>query len=154
MVSRGPTLTFFFIGLIVFVGVMILIYDPNWGLYNSFLTANGATPDNAYTQAFVNELNSSQNNMGTLAGSYQQSGWAGISSGAQGIVSGVWTTLVIGFDSMKSLSSLPTLFQNLFNSTSSILQIPAIIIWIVSTVLVVFLASKIIKALRGQIDDV
>lgn len=151
--ARGPTLTFFLIGIVVFVGVMLLIYEPNYGLYNNFLIDNNRTPDNTYTQAFVGNLSSTQGGINTLQTNYSDSSWHSVVQTTNGILSGVLSTLIIGFEAMRTLSQIPVFFTTLFNSMSGMLFIPTIISWIIVTVIVIYLASKFIQALRGTINE-
>jgi hypothetical protein len=154
MASRGPSLTFFFIGLIVFVGVMLLIFDPQVGLYSNFLTANGATPDNAYTSAFVHNLNTSKGELTGLSNNFQGQGQQSVAQSGINIVNGVFSTLAIGFGAIGTLALLPSYFTEIFGGISSMLGIGGTIIaWMIITVAGIFLINKFIKALRGQIDD-
>lgn len=154
MVARGPSLTFFFIGLLVFVGVMLLIYQPQLGLYDGFLTANNVTPDNAYTNTFIGNLTNAQNDLNGMSNSFQNKGGKSVVQLGLNVVSGIYSTLAIGFGAIGTLVSLPEFATAIFTSMTSMLFIPTAIVSIVVAIIGIFLISKFIKALRGQIDDV
>lgn len=150
-VSRGPSMTWFMIGIVVFVGVVALVYEPHWGIYNNFMADNGGTAVNSqYSSAYQNITAVS----GNLSLWQENLTINSITSVPLALASAVMNTFAIGFSAIRTFSQLPNFFNSIFNVIQTTIGIPAALLWIISSVVTIYFASKFVKGLRGTIDDI
>lgn len=147
--AKGPTLTFLIIGVIVFIGVMLLVYSDSYGMYNNLMNDNGKVINAEYASKY-NNLTSQQGSLTTLSGDYS----------ASSIIEGIWSlpntflsAINIGLVTIGMLAKIPLYVIFIINIIGSTLQIPQPLIWVVITVITVFVASMLIKSKRGTLVE-
>ena len=144
--GKGTNLTFFLIGMVVFVGVIWLIFSS----YSGFMKANSRTIDPNYVSSYQSIIDQNDS-LSAFSQSYAN-------KTSTSIVEAGWNTLVstvsVGISAISSLMTIPKMFQDIFTVLEDKLNIPPAIMWMVSLIVTIFVFSKIIKAWRGQIDEV
>lgn len=149
-VARGPSLSFFMIGIIVFVGVIMLVYSPNWGIYNNFMQANNGSIDSNYASAY-NNITSSVNDINSFGKDVTMKSFQSILQEAPGQI---LNTFAIGFSAIRTFTQLPDFFSKIMSTVSTVLHIPDPILWMVTSIVAIFVAAKFIKSMRGVVDDI
>lgn len=147
--SRGPNLTWVMIGVVVFVGVMSLIYSSDWGIYNNFMTDNGQSISSEYRTLYGN-LTGQKDDLGGFASDFSD---FSIKSTVVGAGSAILSTLNIGMNAIRLLGNAPNYVLSIFTVAGKALHIPEPLSWMITTIIIIFLAAKLIKALRGQSDE-
>jgi hypothetical protein len=147
--AKGPTLTFLIIGVVVFMGVMLLVYSDKYGMYNNLMNDNGKVINAEYASKY-NNLTSQQGSLTTLSGDYS----------ASSIIEGLWslpntffTAINIGLTTIGMLAKIPLYIIFIVNIIGSTLQIPQPLIWVAITVTTIFAASMLIRAKRASIVE-
>jgi hypothetical protein len=149
-VSRGPGLTWFAIGLVVFIGVIVLLYNPEYGLYPTFLQANGVSPSGQYDSTY-NNITANIADIDTWTSGFTFKSFFSTLLQMPGIV---LNSFAIGFSAIRTFTQVPLFFNSMFNTLQETLHIPAILSWMIVTIVAIYFASKFIKAMRGTIDDI
>ena len=144
--GAGPNLTYLLIGIIVFAGVTALIYSS----YSQFLAANQQAVDPLYASAY-NNITGSQGNLTNFAQSYKF-GSQSIAQTLSSIPTGIFATIVLGVNLITSLVAIPDFILSFVNAIHSIVPIPEPLIWMITTIIGIYVASLIIKAVRGTVD--
>lgn len=149
--GMNTTLTMMLIGVVIFIGVMLLIYSHDWGIYNNFMADNQQIIDPVYANAYDN-LTSQQNDVTAFSDSYSFSA-KGILSNLGNLPQNIFATLVLGATAIMSLTAIPGYIVNILGVISDTLHVPDPIVWMITTIIGIFVAGLIIKAIRGNITE-
>ena len=142
------TLTWMLIGVVVFIGVVMLIFNPIWGVYNGIVDNNGGIIDTIYSDAYTN-LTTDMASVGSLSNSLLEPTnlWSVFTNAGAGLIN----TLALGLTAIGLLVQIPT-YINHFNSVlEGISFIPSPFWWILETIIVIIGAGLLIRALRGTV---
>jgi len=140
------TLSWLLVGVIVFVGVVMLVYDPNWGIYNGIVDNNGGAIDSIYSAAYLNLTNDASDIAGLSNNLLEPTNlWSVFTDATFGLVN----TLALGLNAIGLLVQIPTFINHINSVLAGVSFIPAPFWWIIETVVVVIGASLLIRALRG-----
>lgn len=142
------TLSWLLIGVIVFIGVVMLVYNPTWGIYNAIIDNNGGSIEDIYSAAYIN-LTSDMSAVSTLSNNMLEPTnlWSVFTNAGLGLIN----TLALGLNAIGLLVQIPT-FLNHFNAVlEGISFIPSPFWWIIETAIVVIGAALLIRALRGTL---
>ena len=145
-----PSLTWLLIGIVIFIGVILLIYSPSWGIYNGLLNANGISVDEQYAGIYGN-LSSDMQNVTSLSDNLIKPSniWSIFSNTGIAFVN----TLAIGLSSIGLLIQIPTYMSHVVTSLQGVSGIPTPFWWILLTTITIYGAAKFIQALRGTSQE-
>lgn len=143
--AKGPSLLFIILGLGVFLTIIVLSFN----MYNGFMTSNGQTIDPTYA-AYYNNLSSQRSGLDTLNTNLNA---ATIASIPQAVGSTLMSVLNIGLGAIRGLITIATLLPQAFTILSEGLHLPEPLIWLVTFIIGVYIAIKLVQALRGSIIE-
>jgi hypothetical protein len=136
-------LTFMLIGIIAFVGVVILAF----GAYSTFLSDNSQTVDPALAASFEN-ISAQQGTLTTVSNNFE-SNTGTILNVIANAPQYIFTTLMVGGTIILSFLQLPALMIGIITSIQSVIPIPSALIWVFTTIIGVIVASLVLKTIRG-----
>ena len=142
-----PTLTMIMIGLVVGVGVMMLMYDTYSGFYND----NSQLIDPVYTSAYGN-ISSQKSDIDTFTNDFSitpSGAWNTLTS----LPTNVFSVLTIGASTIMAFLQLPTFLLRFVNVMSETLGVPDTLIWIITTIIFIYVSSMVVKAIRGNNEE-
>jgi hypothetical protein len=148
--GQGTSLTWVMMGLVGFVGIMMLVFSTQWGIYNNIMSMNGKGVDAKYANAY-NNLTATQQTIDRFSENYTALGTWSIMKEA---VSLALTVFNIGASAIRLFASLPKMLTEVFSTISTMTLTPQPIYWMVTSILTIYLISKLIKALRGTVDEI
>lgn len=126
----------------------MLIYNPEWGIYNGIIDNNGGSINSIYSSAY-NNLTSDMQAVSSLSSDMLEPTnlWSVFTNAGLGLIN----TLALGLNAIGLLVQIPT-FINHFNSVlEGISFIPSPFWWVLETAIVVIGAGLVIRSLRGTI---
>lgn len=149
----GPTLTSIVIGLIIFTGVLLLVFSSDQGIYPLFIQANDQSVDLSGDVNYSNlDAAGIQGQLNTFSGNYTAES-KGFLQTVDTIVSNVFLTISTGASALKLFFSIPTIIIGFTNAISNEIGIPAAFSWIFITAITIFMVSKIWKAWKGHNEE-
>ena len=147
--AKGSSLTWLTIGLVVFIGVILLIYSPQWGIYTNLMNDNGKGVNSEYATAYDN-LTSQQGTLTTFSDEFSAKSFT---ESILNLPNTFLSAINIGLTTISMLAQLPGYFISIINILGSTLHMPPPLIWIALTVLGIYVASMLIKAKRGTVSE-
>jgi len=144
------TLTMLLTGIVIFIGVTMLIYNPEWGIYNGIVENNGGTIDGIYAGAY-NNLTTDMSSVSTLSSNLLEPAnlWSVFTNAGLGLIN----TLALGLNAIGLLVQIPTYINHINAVLREVSGIPSPFWWILETIAVIVSAGLLIRALRGTIIE-
>lgn len=142
------TLTWILVGVVIFVGITMLIYNPSWGVYNGIVENNGGSIDGIYSAAYAN-LSTDMGSLTNLSNNLLEPTnlWSVFTNAGAGLIN----TLALGLSSIGLLIAIPTYISHINAILESVSFIPSPFWWILETCIIIIVAGLIIRGLRGTI---
>jgi len=111
----SPSLTWIVIGVVVFTGIMLLVYSSDYGIYNGLMEANGISIDSEYASAYDN-LTINQASLTNLSDSMLEPGkiWSLFTNAGLELIN----TLSIGLSVINSLIAIPGFMISIVNTAA------------------------------------
>lgn len=150
--GKGPNLTTLIIGVVIFIGVMLLIFSPYVGMYNVFMDANAITIGPQEMATYTN-LTSNKQNLGMFAANLTTN-TNNVVENLDIILKSAFAVGALGVKAVQSFIVLPVIMLDIVNSFSSVTHLPSAFVWLITTALMIYVASKILKSVRGTQDEV
>ena len=157
--ARTPPLTWILVGVVLFVGVMMLVYTPCtngscWGIYNGILESNYLYSQKGIDPAYANIYTNLTSDQESLTGLSQdvsstKSLWSIFTNTGAGVVN----TLAIGLTSISYLAGISTYISHFNAILSETFHFPPAIFWMITTIATIIIATALIRAARGTINE-
>lgn len=149
-IGGGPSITFLVIGLLAFVAIITLAVQAN----NQFITDNTILnqSDSSIQDDALGNLSSQQTALQNQIG-----GVTGTALSLPQLTSAIFTTAVIGLQSIITLTTLPLIINSIFDTIGNGLGMggPAILILktFLISVVAIYVINKIIQSVRGTSQE-
>lgn len=143
--GAGTNLTFLIIAIAAFVATITLVSTA----YVQFANDNGASIDPVYLAAY-NNISSKQNDLNTLEGSLTS---VSLITALPTIASTFFNSIGFGLTAITNFFSLLTIIPSIINTVSGATGLPSPLVWFAIFAVSIFVAMKILKAIRGTPEE-
>lgn len=144
--GAGTNLTFLIIGIAAFVVVITILTSA----YVEFKTTNGASVDSEYLATY-NNISDKRSDLNELEEDVTS---VNVITSLPVIASSFINSLAFGLTAITNMFSLLTIIPSLINTISErVAFLPAELIWFAIFAITIFIAMKILKAIRGTPEE-